>query len=119
MSSTESQPADDRTRTPPTPQDSLIAMGELFGRKWCPVVLYRLVYRGPAGFSELKRDIVGVSGKMLSETLDTLDAYDLVERSVINENPLRVTYAPTERGQSFEPVLEELLVWSAEHLEVA
>jgi len=119
MSSTELQFTDDRTGTPSPSRGSLIAMGDLFGRKWCPVVLYRLLRRGPTGFSELKRDIGGVSGKMLSETLETLDEYDLVERSVISENPLRVSYAPTERGKSLEPVLEDMLEWSAEHLEGA
>jgi DNA-binding HxlR family transcriptional regulator len=93
-------------------------MVDLFGRKWCPVVLYRLLSHGPTGFSELKREVTGVSGKMLSETLETLETYELVERSVVSEHPVRVTYAPTERGESLEPLLEEMRDWSTEYLEV-
>ena len=84
MSSTEPRLTGGWKGTAAHPQESLISMTDLFGRKWCPVVLYRLLRDGPMGFSDLKRDIDGISGKMLTESLETLETgYGLVERSVM------------------------------------
>ncbi|MFC6942745.1 winged helix-turn-helix transcriptional regulator [Salinirubellus sp. GCM10025818] len=118
MSSTEPQITPGRKGTVAHPQESLISMTDLFGRKWCPVVLYRLLRDGPMGFSELKRDIDGISGKMLTESLDTLEGqYQVVERSVVSDRPFRVTYEPTERGESLAPLLREMLTWATEHMD--
>lgn len=118
MSSTESRITHGWNGTVAHPQASLISMTDLFGRKWCPVVLYRLLRDGPMGFSELKRDIDGISGKMLTESLDTLETgYGLVERSVVSDRPFRVTYEPTERGESLDPLLGEMLDWATEHMD--
>jgi DNA-binding HxlR family transcriptional regulator len=118
MSGTESRAVHEWDGRGPGAQESLIWMSELLGRKWCPVVLYRLLRDGPMGFSELKRDVDGVSGKMLSESLERLETrYDLVERSVVSERPFRVAYAPTERGESLDPLLSEMVAWATEHVE--
>lgn len=118
MSSTEPRPTGGWKGTVAHPQESLISMTDLFGRKWCPVVLFRLLRDGPMGFSELKRDIDGISGKMLAEGLETLETrYGLVERSVVSDRPFRVRYELTDRGESLGPLLGEMLVWATEHLE--
>ncbi|MEF8826863.1 MAG: helix-turn-helix domain-containing protein [Halapricum sp.] len=118
MSSTEPRITHEWNGTVAHPQASLISMTDLFGRKWCPVVLYRLLRDGPMGFSELKREIDGISGKMLTESLETLETrYGLVERSVVSDRPFRVTYEPTERGESLDPLLGEMLDWATEHMD--
>lgn len=118
MSSTESRITHGWNGTVAHAQAPLISMTDLFGRKWCPVVLYRLLRDGPMGFSELKRDINGISGKMLTESLETLETgYGLVERSVVSDRPFRVTYEPTERGESLDPLLGEMLDWATEHMD--
>lgn len=118
MSSTEPRPTGGWKGTVAHPEESLISMTDLFGRKWCPVVLFRLLRDGPMGFSELKRDIDGISGKMLAEGLETLETrYGLVERSVVSDRPFRVRYELTDRGESLGPLLGEMLVWATEHLE--
>ncbi|MEF8788737.1 MAG: helix-turn-helix domain-containing protein [Haloarculaceae archaeon] len=118
MSSTEPRLTGGWKGTAAHPQESLISMTDLFGRKWCPVVLYRLLRDGPMGFSDLKRDIDGISGKMLTESLETLETgYGLVERSIVNDRPFRVAYEPTDRGESLDPLLGEMLAWAAEHMD--
>jgi len=98
------------------PDATLLAMQRVVGRKWQPVVLYHLFEAGSLGFSALKRRVDGVSSKMLSETLDSLEEADLVERSVISDKPVRVEYAPTEAGRSLEPLVGEMVRWGADHL---
>jgi len=118
MTSTGPQAARRWTAASSQTQESLISMTDLFGRKWCPVVLYRLLRDGPMGFSELKHDIDGVSGKMLAEGLETLETrFDLVERSVVSERPFRVAYAPTDRAESLDPLLQEMHAWSAQYMD--
>lgn len=118
MSSTESRFTRGSKDTAAQPQESLLSVANLFGRKWCPVILYRLVHDGPMGFSELKHDIDGISGKMLTESLEALETrYGLVERSVVSDHPVRVTYALTERGKSLDPLLREVVTWAADNMD--
>ena len=120
MSSTEPWITHEWNGTVAHPQESLISMTDLFGRKWCPVVLYRLLRDGPMGFSELKREIDGISGKMHTESLETLETgYGLVERSVVSDRPFRVTDEPTERGESLDPLLGEMLDWATAPIDPA
>jgi DNA-binding HxlR family transcriptional regulator len=89
-------------------------MRALFGRKWQPILVYRLLEDGPTGFSRLKRDIDGISSKMLSESLTDLEDRGLVERTQVEDSPVRVEYALTERGETLEPVLREMVQWGSE-----
>jgi DNA-binding HxlR family transcriptional regulator len=90
-------------------------MQDVVGRKWNPVLLYRLLTDGPLGFSELKRRIDGISSKMLSETLSDLEDQNLVERELLSDQPVRVEYTLTERGESLGPVLSGMVEWGSEH----
>ena len=89
-------------------------MRALFGRKWQPILVYRLLEDGPNGFSRLKRDIDGISSKMLSESLTDLEDRGIVERTQVEDSPVRVEYALTERGETLEPVLKEMVQWGSE-----
>lgn len=86
----------------------------LFGRKWHVRIVYWLQENGPMGFSALKREISGISSKMLSESLSRLETDGIVDRSVVSERPIRVEYTLTERGQGLEPVLAACIGWSQE-----
>lgn len=89
---------------------------EVLSGKWEPVVLGVLIHRSEAGFNDLHEEIPEISGKVLSDTLDSLQDQGLVERSVVNESPLRVEYALTDAGSALEPVLDALETWSEDHL---
>nr|WP_247010474.1 helix-turn-helix domain-containing protein [Halorientalis litorea] len=86
-------------------------MQDIVGRKWHPPIVYHLLADGPLGFSSLKGRVDGISSKMLSESLDALDAAGVVERAIVSDSPVRVEYALTERGASLEPLIEEMVSW--------
>lgn len=88
----------------------------LLGRKWHPVILHRLLRNGPSGFNELKNAVDSVSSKVLSDSLDDLENCGLVDRTIVNEKPVRVEYSLTDTGASLEPLLSEMERWGNEHL---
>ncbi|WP_188978234.1 winged helix-turn-helix transcriptional regulator [Halocalculus aciditolerans] len=92
------------------------ATASLVGKKWHPVIIARLLEDGPLGFSELESEVDGISSKVLSESLDDLGEKELVDRTVVNEKPVRVQYSLTEHGESLEPVIVALGEWGEEHL---
>jgi DNA-binding HxlR family transcriptional regulator len=92
---------------------------EVLGKKWGPVVVHRLLDRGPLRFSELADDLDPVTNKVLSETLDDLEASGLIDRDVVAEKPVTVEYSLTERGRSLRPVITALADWGQTHLGVS
>lgn len=101
---------------PPDDRRALDALSVLSG-KWHPVVLAVLAHHGSAGFNDVLAAIPDVSGKVLSDTLDSLQESGLVERTVVSESPLRVEYELTDAGAGIEPVFDELSAWRDRHRE--
>jgi DNA-binding HxlR family transcriptional regulator len=86
------------------------------GDKWSLLIIGTLD-TGPLRFTELQRRIDGISHRMLTQTLRSLERDGLVTRRAYAEIPPRVEYSATELGQSLaEPVLE-LVGWAADHHE--
>jgi len=96
--------------------DALIRVIELLGRKWHPVILRCLMTEGALRFNALKDEIAGVSSKVLSDSLDDLEEKEFVERTVIEDRPIRVEYELTERGRTVRPVLVAMQRWGDQHL---
>jgi DNA-binding HxlR family transcriptional regulator len=88
---------------------------DLIADKWTAIVVYALL-RGTYRFSELHREVGGVSQKMLTATLRELERDGIVERTVYAEVPPRVEYALTPLGQSLSEPLAAICRWSEEHL---
>jgi DNA-binding HxlR family transcriptional regulator len=88
---------------------------ELTSRKWTRAILERLVVRGDLRYNELAAEIDGISDKMLSESLERLEAHNLVRREVVDDRPVKVRYSLTEAGAALEPVMEAVATWAAEH----
>jgi len=85
--------------------------------KWALAVLYTLNGNGgPMRFKDIEKANPDISQKMLTSTLRGLEADGLVSRKVYPEMPPRVEYALTERGQSFMPVMRQLLDWAYDNL---
>jgi DNA-binding HxlR family transcriptional regulator len=97
------------------PQQAIRSMHDVLGRKWHPILLYHLLDDGPLGFSALKDRTDGISSKMLSESLDDLQSADLVSRELLSDQPVRVEYSLTARGQALESLLAEMVRWGSEH----
>ena len=88
---------------------------EFLGKRWNGVIL-GVLGSGAAGFRELSRAIGGISDSVLSDRLADLCAAGLVVRTVEEGPPVSVSYALTDRGRALVPALEQIAVWSEEHL---
>lgn len=82
----------------------------VIGGKWKVLILHRL-REGALRFGQLQKSVTGVSQKMLSQELRSLEGDGLISRQVYAEVPPRVEYALTPLGESLEPVLRELGSW--------
>jgi DNA-binding HxlR family transcriptional regulator len=87
---------------------------ELIGRRWTGAILFKLV-DGPLFFRELLVAVPGISDRLLSQRLRELEAEGLVERSVHDGAPARVSYCLSAAGRELEPALRELHVWAKAH----
>jgi len=94
----------------------ITATATVLGRKWHPVIVHRLLQRGPLGFNALKEAVDGVSSKVLSDSLENLEEHGLVDREIVSEKPFRVEYSLTERGRSLEPVIGAMREWGETQL---
>lgn len=94
----------------------MVATSAVLGRKWHPVIVQRLLERGPMGFGDLESSIDGVSGKVLSESLTDLEEKGLVDRTVVDAKPVRVQYSLTEHGEGLEEAIDALHGWGREYL---
>lgn len=84
---------------------------ELIGKRWTGAILWALTER-PHYFAELSLAIPGLSDRLLSRRLRELEAEGLVERSVHDGSPARVSYALTDKGTALEPAIRELRSWA-------
>lgn len=87
---------------------------DLIADKWTTLVLVSLA-QGPKYYSEIQREVVGVSHKMLSQTLRLLDQRGFLTRTVYPSVPPRVAYALTPLAQTLIPTLLELIAWAEAH----
>lgn len=92
---------------------ALDAMDLLNGR-WKVSILMSLYYRDMK-FMELQREILGISGKMLSRELKLLETNQLVNRTVMDTQPVTVVYSLTSYGRTLETVINSLADWGAIH----
>jgi DNA-binding HxlR family transcriptional regulator len=87
----------------------------LLGKRWNGVILGSLIER-PAGFSEIRRALGGISDSVLSERLSELVAADLLIREVDPGPPVGVRYRLADSGVALVPVLQDLMVWARGNL---
>ncbi len=86
------------------------------GDKWSVLVI-GLLEDEPKRFSELKRAIMGISQKMLAQTLRNLERDGLVERTVYAEVPPHVEYALTSLGRTLCAPIAAIRCWAEEHID--
>src|SRR5690606_30248838 len=87
----------------------------LLGGKWKLQIIHALVRNEVVRFKELERMIVGITPKMLSTQLKSLETDGLVERTVYATVPPTVEYKLTEVGWSIKPMMNELEKWGLYH----
>ncbi len=84
------------------------------GDKWSMLILFALV-EGTDRFNSLKSRIVGISQRMLTQTLRDLEREGYVNRTVYPEVPVRVEYELTEMGRDLVKPLYQLVSWADDH----
>ena len=84
---------------------------DLVGGKWKAVILYHLK-DARKRYSELRKEMPGVTERTLSLQLKQLEEDELIARQVYGKKPpIKVVYSLTDLGRSFTPVLDAILGW--------
>jgi DNA-binding HxlR family transcriptional regulator len=102
----------------PNPYDSKCPTRIVLDRiadKWTVLVLGVLSQR-PLRFNQLRREIDGLTQKMLSQTLKALERDGLVARKVIPSAPVTVEYSITPLGATLSATVDELQRWARDHI---
>ncbi|WP_422490426.1 winged helix-turn-helix transcriptional regulator [Endozoicomonas sp. ALE010] len=84
------------------------------GDKWSVLILFALV-EGPDRFNSIKYRVVGISQRMLTQTLRDLEREGYVTRTVYPEVPVRVEYEVTRMGKDLVKPLYQLVSWAEKH----
>ena len=91
---------------------------QLLGSKWKLLILRNLLAR-PWRFNELRRDLEGISQKVLTDSLRSLEEDGIITRSVYPEVPPRVEYAMSELGESMRPIIDSMAEFGLRYKELA
>ena len=86
----------------------------VLGGKWKVSIVASLCF-GPKRYSELLKEVYGISGKMLSRELKDMELNKLVNRTVLDTQPVTVQYELTDYGQTLKPMIANLAEWGIEH----
>ena len=86
----------------------------LIGSKWKLLIMRNLLVR-PWRFNELKRNLDGISQKVLTDSLRSMEKDGIITRTVFPEVPPRVEYALSELGESMRPIIESMAAWGTEY----
>ncbi|MDO4271743.1 MAG: helix-turn-helix domain-containing protein [Candidatus Saccharibacteria bacterium] len=105
----------DNAKLPTCPVETTLG---LIGNKW-KVLIIRDLLTGTKRFGELKKSIGGISQKVLTEQLRSLETDKLLTRTVYPVVPPKVEYSLTELGQSLTPILAAMQDWGNHYKEIS
>lgn len=87
---------------------------QMIGSKWKLLIVRNLLQR-PWRFNELKKDLEGISQKVLTDSLRSMEADGIITRTVYPEVPPRVEYALSDLGESMRPIMDAMEIWGTEY----
>lgn len=87
---------------------------ELIGSKWKLLILKYLL-NGTMRYNELRRELDGISQKVLTATLKSMVEDGIVVRTAYPEVPPRVEYSLSELGKKMRPLIDAMAVWGNEY----
>ncbi len=87
---------------------------KLIGEKW-KILIIRDLLNGTKRFGELKKTCSGISQKVLTTNLRSMEDDGLVIRKVFSEVPPRVEYTLSDVGYSLAPVLNAMASWGTDY----
>lgn len=88
----------------------------LISDRW-KVLIIRDLLSGTKRFGELKKSLGGISQKVLTANLRSMEESGMLTRKVYAEVPPRVEYTLTETGYSLKPVLDAMAAWGTQYKE--
>ena len=83
---------------------------EIIGSKWKLLIIRNLLTR-PYRFNELKRSLEGISHKVLTSSLRSMEQDGIISRKVYGTRPPMVEYSLTELGLTLKPLLSQMEQW--------
>ena len=86
----------------------------LIGSKWKLLIIRNLQVR-PWRFNELKKSLEGISQKVLTDSLRSMEEDGIIIRTVYPEVPARVEYSLSELGESMRPIIAAMEQWGLEY----
>lgn len=87
---------------------------QIIGSKRKLLIMRNLLAR-PWRFNELKKDLEGISQKVLTDSLRSMEADGIVTRTVYAEVPPRVEYALSPLGESMRPIIMAMRQWGLDY----
>ena len=79
----------------------------LIGSKWKLLILRNLLVR-PWRFNELRKSLDGISQKVLTDSLRSMEEDGIITRTVYPEVPPRVEYTLSDLGESMRPIIKSM-----------
>lgn len=86
----------------------------LIGSKWKLLIMRNLLVR-PWRFNELQKSLDGISQKVLTDSLRSMEADGIITRTVYPEVPPHVEYSLSELGESMRPIIKSMENWGTEY----
>jgi DNA-binding HxlR family transcriptional regulator len=87
---------------------------DILNGKWKLHIIISLSF-GNKRFSQIAKDIPGITDRMLSKELRDLEMNQLIKRTVYDSVPVIVEYAMTPYGKTLDKLIEELKSWGTTH----
>lgn len=105
-----------RTKADILPDCPVATTVALIGSKWKLLIMRNLLAR-PWRFNEMLKSIDGISQKVLTDSLRSMEADGIITRTVYAEVPPRVEYSLTELGESMRPIIKSMETWGLAYKE--
>ena len=96
------------------PECPIATTVQLIGSKLKLLIMRNLLQR-PWRFNELKKDLDGISQKVLTDSLRSMEEDGIITRTVYPEVPPRVKYALSDVGESMRPILTAMQEWGTNY----
>lgn len=90
---------------------------QLIGNKWKLLIIRNLLV-GTQRFNEMRNTIPGISQKVLTDNLRSLEEDGLITRKVFAEVPPRVEYSLSDLGRTLKLVFDSMQVWGEDYQEI-
>lgn len=103
-----------KTKAELLPECPVATTVRVIGNKWKLLIIRNLLER-PWRFNELQKNLDGISQKVLTDSLRSMEADGIITRTVYPEVPPRVEYALSELGNSLRPILNAMKEWGEKY----